>query len=222
MPKHGPCLQWPRKGVPIPNNAVTLRHTEPNDYPELEIWWNDHAIADDCRHTMEKVPDKTIDQMFHTWSDEDDDRRFGRTTLGPDGHPVGHIIAKDCTAPDHNATMTILIGPYYQNHGYGSLAMKLGIKLAAEQLGAKTITLKVWSFNLRARHMYESLGFKETGRAEHAVERDGHWFDEVVYEAPVSMLLERIAAEESARAEGEKLEEQRLEAKRQSDRIAQR
>ena len=70
--------------------------------------------------------------------------------------------------------------------------------------------------------MYESLRFKETGRAEHAVERGGHWFDEVVYEAPVSMLLERITAEESARAEGEKLEEQRLEAERQSDRIAQR
>lgn len=70
--------------------------------------------------------------------------------------------------------------------------------------------------------MYESLRFKETGRAEHAVERGGHWFDEVVYEAPVSMLLERIAAEESARAEGEKMEEQRLEAERQSDRIAQR
>lgn len=70
--------------------------------------------------------------------------------------------------------------------------------------------------------MYESLRFKETGRAEHAVERGGHWFDEVVYEAPVSMLLKRIAAEESARAEGEKLEEQRLEAERQSDRIARR
>lgn len=70
--------------------------------------------------------------------------------------------------------------------------------------------------------MYESLRFKETGRAEHAVERGGHWFDEVVYDAPVSMLLERIAAEESARAEGKKLEEQRLEAERQSDRIARR
>lgn len=70
--------------------------------------------------------------------------------------------------------------------------------------------------------MYESLGFKETGRAEHAVERGGHWFDEVVHEAPVSMLLERIAAAESARAEGEKLEEQRFEAKRQSGRIARR
>lgn len=70
--------------------------------------------------------------------------------------------------------------------------------------------------------MYESLGFKETGRTEHAVERGGHWFDEVVYEAPVSMLLECIAAEESARAEGEKLEEQRFEAERQSDRIARR
>lgn len=70
--------------------------------------------------------------------------------------------------------------------------------------------------------MYKSLGFKETGRAEHAVERGGHWFDEVVYEAPVSMLLERIAAEESARAEGEKLEEQRFEAERQSGRTTRR
>ena len=70
--------------------------------------------------------------------------------------------------------------------------------------------------------MYKSLGFKETGRAEHAVERGGHWFGEGGYEAPLSMLLERIAAEESARAEGEKLEEQRFEAERQSDRIARR
>lgn len=54
------------------------------------------------------------------------------------------------------------------------------------------------------------------------MERGGHWFDEVVHEAPVSILLERIAAAESARAEGEKLEEQRLEAKRQSGRIARR
>ena len=43
--------------------------------------------------------------------------------------------------------------------------------------------------------MYESLGFKETGRAEHALERDAHWFDELVYEAPVSKLLERISPE---------------------------
>lgn len=206
----------------MPNNAVTLHHTEPTDYPELEIWWNDHAIADNCRHTMDKVPEQTIDRMFHTWSDEDDDRCFGRTILGPDGHPVGHIIAKDCTDPDRNATMAILIGPYYQNHGYGSLAMKLGIKLAAEQLDAKTITLKVWSFNLRARHMYESLGFKEVDRNEHAVERGGHRFDEVIYQAPVALPLERISAEEVARSKGEELERQRFEAQRQSDRIARR
>lgn len=54
------------------------------------------------------------------------------------------------------------------------------------------------------------------------MEGDGHWFDEMVYEAPVSMLLERIAAEESARAEGEKLEEQRFEAERQSGRTTRR
>ncbi|KAB1945841.1 hypothetical protein F8277_01585 [Bifidobacterium longum subsp. infantis] len=33
-PKHSQRLQWPRKGGLMPNNAVTLHHTEPTDYPE--------------------------------------------------------------------------------------------------------------------------------------------------------------------------------------------
>jgi len=73
---------------------------------------------------MENVLVKTVYLWFESVSDEDFCRRFCRTILGPDGHPVGHIIAKDCTAPDYNATMAILIGPYYQDHGYGSLARR--------------------------------------------------------------------------------------------------
>ena len=70
--------------------------------------------------------------------------------------------------------MAILMGPYYQSHGYGSQAMRLGIALAASQLKAKAITVKVWSFNLRTRHMVEPLGFKEVSRSPHAPTRAVH------------------------------------------------
>lgn len=203
----------------MPNNVVTLRATEPSDYPYLEAWWNDVSVADGCRATLDDLPRERVDALFHGWSDINDEHRFGRTVLDPGGMPIGHIAAWDCEDPDRDATMGILIGPYFQGLGYGNQAMKLGIKIAADQLKAKTITVKVWSFNLRARHMYESLGFKEVDRTAKAVERDGASFDEVVYRAPISVLLERIAAEQTERTEGEEMERQRFAAQRPGDKL---
>ncbi|KAB7788626.1 GNAT family N-acetyltransferase [Bifidobacterium cebidarum] len=201
----------------MPNNVVTLRATEPNDYPYLEAWWNDPSVADGCRITTDTIPRERVDAQFHGWSDTDDDHRFGRTVLDPGGMPIGHIAAWDCKDPDRDATMGILIGPYFQGLGYGNQAMKLGIGLAADQLKAKTITVKVWSFNLRARHMVESLGFKEVARKAEVVERDGHVYDEVIYRAPTATLLERIASEKVERQEGEELERQRFKSNRSAD-----
>lgn len=199
------------------DNAVTLRKTEPSDYPLLEQWWNDHAIADGCRASVDAMPAATVDERFHVWSDTDDDHRFGRTILDPAGNPIGHIAAWDCEDPDRDPVMGILIGPYFQGRGYGSQAMKLGIRLASEQLMAKSITVKVWSFNLRARHMVESLGFREVDREANAVERNDRWFDEVIYRAPIKRLMDRIAAEIVEREEGEELERRRYAAERPSD-----
>ena len=201
----------------MPDNAVTLRITEPTDYPYFELWWNNQTIADACRNTLETLTDEQIDALFHDANDTDDDRQFGRTVLDANGQPIGHIAAWGCTDPEREATMTLLIGPYYQGHGFGNQAMKLGIRLAASQLGAKTIIVKVWSFNLRARHMAESLGFKEAERRPEAVEREGHLYDEVTYRATVELLLQRISAEEVERREGEELERQRFASNRSAD-----
>lgn len=201
----------------MPDNAVTLRITEPDDYRYFEIWWNTDTIADACRDTLETLTNGQIDTLFHNASDTDDDHQFGRTVLDPHGQPIGHIAAWGCTDPERDATMALLIGPYYQGLGFGNQAMKLGIKLAVEQLHASTITVNVWSFNLRARHMAESFGLKEVSRRNDAVERDGHAFDEVTYRAPVEVLLQRISSEEVERREGEELERRRFASDRSAD-----
>lgn len=206
----------------MPKTNVALRNIEPNDFQYLEHWWNDHAVADGYRNDVCVDANDTIDRYFHAESDIDNDHRFGRTIVGPGGMCIGHISACGCEDPDRDAVMTMLIGPYFQDHGYGSAAMKLGIRLAVDQLRARTITVKVWSFNLRARHMVESLGFKETSRRHDAVERDGRRFDEVTYRADAADLLTRIDHEEHERETGERLEEQRFSAESQSDRVARR
>ncbi|KFJ00951.1 GNAT family N-acetyltransferase [Bifidobacterium stellenboschense] len=199
------------------NNAVTLRKTEPSDYPLFARWWNNPSVADGCRKTLDETTDDEAERLFHEWSDVDDDTRFGRTVLDPFGNPIGFVSAWDGGEPDRDPTMSVLIGPYYQDRGFGNQAMKLGITLAAEQLKAKKITVKVWSFNLRARHMVESLGFVEVDRHEGVVERGGRTFGEVVYQAPIARLTGRITAEAAEREEGEKLEAQRFAAERPSD-----
>ena len=203
-------------------STVTLRRTEDNDYQYFENWWNDYAIADGLRVTVDTCPASQIDETFHKLSDADTDESFGRTVIDPSGLPVGHIAAFGCKDPERNVTLVALIGPYFQDRGYGSCAMRQGIRLAASQLKASTITVNVWAFNLRARHMCESLGFVEQSRREHAVERNGQTYDAVIYRANAADLVQRADAELDARAQGEELERQRFEATALSDRLARR
>lgn len=202
--------------------TVSLRKTEDDDYRYFETWWNDRIIADGLRATVEDYPASRIDEAFHRLSDEDTSESFGRTIIDPSGLPVGHIAGFGCKDPERNATLVVLIGPYFQDRGYGSCAMRLGIRLADSQLRASTITANVWAFNLRARHMCESLGFVAHSRREHAVERDGHVYDAVIYQARTADLVHRADAELDARARGEALERQRFEPTAPSDRLSRR
>lgn len=51
------------------------------------------------------------------------------------------------------------------------------IRIAFSELGAHRLYLDVFEDNVRARHLYESLGFKYEGVMRQAAHRDGRWFD---------------------------------------------
>ena len=140
--------------------------------------------------------------------------------IGPRGLVIGHVSASGCTDPERNADLSVLIGPYFQDHGYGSAALRLAVRLAQEQLQARTVTVKVWAFNLRARHMCESLGFVETARRNDVVEREGRRYDEVIYTADAAKVTARIAQEDEDRRRGEALELQRFEVSRATEHVA--
>ncbi len=57
--------------------------------------------------------------------------------------------------------MNFCIAPFHQGEGYGSQLLTYALDELVH-LGAKTITLEVRESNIKAQHVYQKLGFKQS------------------------------------------------------------
>ena len=69
----------------------------------------------------------------------------------------------------------------YLGKGYGTEALQLIIDFAFDQLRLNRVELVCWSFNARARHVYEKLGFVQEGVRRQKRYRNGGFHDEICY-----------------------------------------
>lgn len=65
----------------------------------------------------------------------------------------------------------------YWNHGYGSDATRILLRYAFLELNLHRVYLGVFSYNTRAIHAYEKIGFVHEGTRRHVVFRDGEYHD---------------------------------------------
>ena len=63
------------------------------------------------------------------------------------------------------------------DRGSGRRILTEILRIAFRELGAHRLFLDVFEDNSRARHLYESLGFKYEGVMREAAHRDGVWFN---------------------------------------------
>jgi RimJ/RimL family protein N-acetyltransferase len=101
-------------------------------------------------------------------------------------HPqrlLGNVGLHDIHARDRHAWMGIFIGePTEWGKGYAKEAMRLVIEYGFYTRNLRKVWLNVYSDNERAIRLYQSLGFKEVGRAlEHRFAL-GRWRDELTME----------------------------------------
>ena len=61
--------------------------------------------------------------------------------------------------------------------GLGRRILKELMRIAFREMRAHRLYLDVFDHNARARHLYESLGFRYEGVMREAARRDGHWCD---------------------------------------------
>lgn len=87
-----------------------------------------------------------------------------------------HILRGD---EKHVGVLGIVIMNGFRDLGIGTEMMKTLMEQAAT-LGLKVLTLQAFATNKRAVHVYEKMGFVQTGRVPMKHFREGQYIDEVI------------------------------------------
>jgi RimJ/RimL family protein N-acetyltransferase len=96
----------------------------------------------------------------------------------------GKIIASSDVNPrtgyeSHVGGIGIVIRHGYRDVGIGTEIMRTQVDLA-RKMGLKVLTLTAFASNERAIHVYEKVGFVQTGRIPRKHFKDGKYIDEVI------------------------------------------
>ncbi|UNI24924.1 hypothetical protein JDV02_010641 [Purpureocillium takamizusanense] len=82
---------------------------------------------------------------------------------------------------NRSATIGIALARQYQNNGYGREAIDWMLDWAFRHGGLHTVRIGAFSYNERAAHLYESMGFTLDGRMRDARRFNRQWYDELLF-----------------------------------------
>jgi RimJ/RimL family protein N-acetyltransferase len=111
-----------------------------------------------------------------------EDRTFSLAIILKDGdRHIGNTGLHGITSVDRSAEFGILIGDKdVWGQGYGAEAAHLVLDYGFSQLGLHRIWLRVFSFNERARRLYEKVGFRLEGTLRESYFRNGEFHDTLI------------------------------------------
>lgn len=167
----------------LEGELVTLRPIRAEDADLIDaIIRADDEIArlTGCVHSSSEVPEgmplERLCEIYGSWAEADD-----RLVLGvvdrSSGDLVGEVVLADWDEGNRSCFFRTLIGASGRGRGLGTEATRLIVDHGFRVLGLHRITLEVYDFNPRARHVYEKVGFVHEGIGRDALLFDGEWVD---------------------------------------------
>jgi len=97
-----------------------------------------------------------------------------------DGKLVANSEIRKATGRrSHVGGLAIAIKDGFRDVGIGTELIRLLIE-ESRRSGLRLVCLSVFETNLRARHVYEKVGFREVGRMPKAIRKGDQYVDEVV------------------------------------------
>ena len=140
----------------------------------------------DIEYDAKKTRDEEVDWLS---------RAIAQVEKGNTLHMVaevdGKVVASSSvnkrrfSCESHVGDLGILIKSGYREVGIGTEMMKTLID-QANIIGLGILTLTVFATNKRAIHVYEKVGFKETGRIPKGIVRNGKYIDRVIMTREIS------------------------------------
>jgi len=137
----------------IKKDSLIVRHATIDDIQVLCDWWSDgkvmaHAGFPNGIHT-------DVDELMDKIKNENDSSRWLIVEI--DSNRVGEMSYR---TKDNVSEIGIKIcNLFYQEKGYGTLALKMLIKYLFNEMKVKKIILDTNLNNTRAQHVYEKIGF---------------------------------------------------------------
>jgi RimJ/RimL family protein N-acetyltransferase len=117
------------------------------------------------------------EQLYASRAAQDDELWLAITDKHT-GSYVGEVVLQELKAENQACSFRIaLAGSRVFGRGYGTEATRLILAHAFETVGLHRVSLEVFAFNPRARHVYEAVGFVREGTQRHALYWQGEWID---------------------------------------------
>ncbi|MCG7343239.1 GNAT family N-acetyltransferase [Sporosarcina sp. ACRSL] len=161
----------------IEGEKVILRPFQDGDFPFIEECLQDPEVL--------KLTGSSSDfdwkYMLHWYNtrNEQTDRLDLAIVDSSLGILVGEAVVNLYDEKTHNMNFRILIGPRGRNRGLGTEATQLTIDYLFTTTTLNVITLSVFDFNPRAKHVYEKIGFVVESVDEKDFEFEGEWIDSI-------------------------------------------
>ncbi|MDF1508748.1 GNAT family protein [Robertmurraya sp. DFI.2.37] len=141
----------------IEGKKVILRPFKEKDFPLIEECVKDPEVI--------KLTGSSANfdqQLFHHWyqtRNEQKDRLDLAVEDKRQANLVGEAVINLYDQKNHSMNFRILIGPRGRNRGLGTEATQLMIDYIFQNTDLNFLTLSVYDFNPRAKHVYEKVGF---------------------------------------------------------------
>lgn len=119
---------------------------------------------------------ESLRSIYEQWSTSDD-RLVLAVIEQKTGAMVGEVVLNDLHEENRSCGFRTLIGPDGRGKGLGTEATRMIIRYGLHSLGLHRISLEVYDFNPRARHVYEKVGFTHEGTGRDALWFEDRWID---------------------------------------------
>jgi RimJ/RimL family protein N-acetyltransferase len=96
------------------------------------------------------------------------------------GRCVGEVVLNDWDPANQSCGFRTLFGPTGRDRGLGTESVRLILAYGFEWLGLHRISLQVYAFNPRARHVYDKVGFVAEGVLRDALRWENTWVDATI------------------------------------------
>ncbi|WP_406445264.1 GNAT family N-acetyltransferase [Streptomyces sp. NBC_01613] len=149
---------------------------------DADVIWEIIQDPEVVRFTFEPSTELTLQRLRSLYGARatSPDRLDLAVTDPVTGELLGEVVLNAWDPTARSCNFRTLIGPRGRDRGIGTEATRLIVGYGFEQLGLHRIGLDVYGDNIRARRVYEKVGFVVEGVRREAQSRDGEWVDEVL------------------------------------------